>query len=441
MGVPGRRIDGFVIPEAHVQPDLCGLRRQERTHSAGIVAGQPRQILQREHSGFLTELVLELPVVHAPRSRGDHHDRAVPVVEGQGLGDLVRLSAQGLGRQLHRSGGFFKFMEAVQKAVLLKIWANIVNGHGFLLAVELFTILFYDNIMNTKKKKAAVIGALNVDIGGRPEAAFVPGDSIPGRVSVSLGGVGWNIARDCASLGLETSFFSVLGTDEHEAAIRSDAARFAVDLTNCRWEAAPNNRYLYISGKNGDLAAAVNDMRLCEKFDDAFMRAVLPALTGFDVIIADANLPPESLRTLADETDAPLVADGVSAVKCGRLRSLLPRLHTLKLNRMEAEMLAGRIDPEDCVRELLAAGVRRVVVSLSGDGVLCGEGTSLFRLPASGMPVTDATGAGDSLTAALAAGLAHSWDLASCAALGMQAAGITMGQPGAVTEKLTALAI
>jgi len=112
-----------------------------------------------------------------------------------------------------------------------------------------------------------------------------------------------------------------------------------------------------------------------------------------------------------------------------------------KVNRMEAEMLTGRIEPEDCARELLMAGVVRVVVSLGGDGVLCGEGDALFRLPASGRPVKDATGAGDSLTAALAVGLAHGGDLAFCAALGMEAAGITMGQPGAVTEALRAIAI
>ena len=295
--------------------------------------------------------------------------------------------------------------------------------------------------MNGKKRKAAVVGALNVDIGGRPEAAFVPGDSIPGRVSVTLGGVGWNIARNCASLGLDTSFISVLGADEHESAIRRDAARFGVDLAGCRWEPAENNRYLYICGKNGELAAAVNDMRLCARIDPAFVDSVLPALNAADTVVMDANLPPETLEYLGGAVTAPLAADCVSAVKCGRLRPILARIHTLTANRMEAEMLTGRILPEDCARELLGAGVDRVVISLGPEGVLCGEGDRLYRLPASGMPAVDTTGAGDSLTAALAAGLARGWDMPACAALGMKAAGITIGQPGAVTERLAALAL
>lgn len=293
--------------------------------------------------------------------------------------------------------------------------------------------------MDMKKRKVAVIGALNVDIGGIPEAAFMPGDSIPGRVSVSFGGVGWNIARDCAALGVRTAFFSVLGRDENEAAIRREAEAFGVDLSRCRWEDAPNNRYLYIGGRGGDMAAAVNDMRLCERIDRAFAISVLPALAGFDVVVMDANLPPETIRALAASAGAPLVCDCVSAVKCGRMRESLAYIHTLKANRLEAEMLTGEIEPEVCARALLDAGVRRVVISLGAEGVLCGEDGRLFRRPAEAATIVDTTGAGDSLTAALAVGLAGGLSAEACAALGMAAAGITMGRPGAVTEELSAL--
>jgi pseudouridine kinase len=295
--------------------------------------------------------------------------------------------------------------------------------------------------MNTEKRKVAVIGALNVDIGGRPEAAFVPGDSIPGQVITALGGVGWNIARNCASLGAETAFFSVLGQDEHETLIRRQAEEFSISLFGCRWEAWPNNRYLYISGKGGDMVAAVNDMRLCEKIDTEFVRASLPALAEYDVVVADANLPPETFRVLAEGVTQKLVVDCVSAVKCGRLRENLNCIHTIKANRMEAEMLTGQIEPEACVRALMEAGVTRAVVSLSGDGVLCGENGRVFQKPASGMSIVDTTGAGDSLSAALAVGLAYGLDFERCAELGMAAAGITMGQAGAVTKELMQLAL
>ena len=47
----------------------------------------------------------------------------------------------------------------------------------------------------------AVVGGVNIDIGGRSDAPLVAGDSNPGRIRSSLGGVGRNIAHNLALLG------------------------------------------------------------------------------------------------------------------------------------------------------------------------------------------------------------------------------------------------
>ena len=287
----------------------------------------------------------------------------------------------------------------------------------------------------------AVIGALNVDIGGRADMPLVPGDSIPGQVRMTLGGVGWNIARDCALLGAETAFFSLLGRDGQEPAIREQAARFGVDIGPCRWTDGPNNRYLYICDQKGDVAAAVNDMGLCARMDEALVGRWTEALNGFGAVAVDANLPAGTLAFLAKEVGAPLAADCVSAAKCRRLEPILPRLHTLKANRLEAQTLTGRSRPEDCAWALADAGVRRVVISLGPEGMLCVEDGALLRQEAVPVTVTDATGAGDALTAALTVGLAAGMDMAACAALGAAAAGTTLTSPDSVAPGLAALAI
>ena len=46
---------------------------------------------------------------------------------------------------------------------------------------------------------AVVVGGANVDIGGRSAAPLVPADSNPGTITLSLGGVGRNIAQSAAS--------------------------------------------------------------------------------------------------------------------------------------------------------------------------------------------------------------------------------------------------
>lgn len=60
---------------------------------------------------------------------------------------------------------------------------------------------------------AAVVGGVNMDIGGQSDGPLVPGDSNPGRVRISLGGVGRNIAHNMALLGLDVRFLTAFGDD------------------------------------------------------------------------------------------------------------------------------------------------------------------------------------------------------------------------------------
>ena len=293
--------------------------------------------------------------------------------------------------------------------------------------------------MDLQKRKVAVIGALNVDIGGKAEGALAQGDSIPGKVRFDLGGVGWNVARNCALLGADVAFFSCLGRDEHESAIRAESERYCVDIAGCRWLDEPNNRYLYLCDSHGDVAAAVNDMGLCQKMDRAFAAACLEGVSGCGAVVIDANLPAATLRYLGENIQAPLVADCVSAAKCTRLRPILDRIHILKANLLEAQTLTGETGTEQCIRALLSMGVKRVVISQGPEGVVCGEGDRIFPQPSVHTDVVDSTGAGDSMTAALTVGLARGMDFADCAALGVTAAGITVANPGAVTAALAVL--
>ena len=293
--------------------------------------------------------------------------------------------------------------------------------------------------MDTEKKKVAVIGALNVDIGALADGPLARGDSVTGKVRFTLGGVRWNIARNCALLGAETGFYSLLGRDEHAGTIRAESERYCVDIAGCRWDDTANNRYVYVCDENGDVAAAVNDMRLCRRIDRAFAESCLPALEQCDAVVMEANLPAETLAFLAGRLSVPLVADGVSTAKCLRLKGILDRLHILKANIQEAETLTGEKGPENCIRALLAAGVKRVVVSIGPGGVICGDGERIFPQPSVHTDVVDATGAGDSMTAALTVGLAGGMSFADCAALGVTAAGITVGHAGSVTSALSVL--
>lgn len=48
-----------------------------------------------------------------------------------------------------------------------------------------------------------MIGGVNMDIGGKSFASMIPGDSNPGTVTMSVGGVGRNIAHNISLLGMD----------------------------------------------------------------------------------------------------------------------------------------------------------------------------------------------------------------------------------------------
>ena len=51
-------------------------------------------------------------------------------------------------------------------------------------------------------KYAVVVGAVNVDIGGKSLKPLIPRDSNPGEISYSMGGVGRNIAHNMCLMGM-----------------------------------------------------------------------------------------------------------------------------------------------------------------------------------------------------------------------------------------------
>ena len=62
---------------------------------------------------------------------------------------------------------------------------------------------------------AAVVGGVNVDIGGRSYAPLVAADSNPGSVSITVGGVGRNIANNLALMGTDVKMLTAVGDDRN----------------------------------------------------------------------------------------------------------------------------------------------------------------------------------------------------------------------------------
>lgn len=279
-------------------------------------------------------------------------------------------------------------------------------------------------------EEIAVIGSANMDIGGYSHGPLTPGDSNPGRVRLSVGGVGCNIARNLALLGARVRFLTALGGDVYADAIESLLTGMGIDLSlSLRLRDEHTSTYLFIADEKGDMSLAVNDMDIYRHQTLSYFESALPALNAHRAVLLDANLSEEALRFLAENVRVPLFADAVSAAKAPRLRPILGCLTAFKPNRMEAELLSGvRIacveDARRAARMLLKTGLGRVFITLGPDGAFAAAEGEEHYLPSLAPRMKNATGAGDAFTAAIAWGWMRGMGLKESCLIGSAAAAI-----------------
>ena len=300
---------------------------------------------------------------------------------------------------------------------------------------------------NGRRPRAAVVGGVNIDIGGTARAPLVMGDSNPGAVRFSLGGVGRNIAHNLSLLGVDVRLLTALGEDLWADRIEGSCALLGIDLTGSLIVPGQStSTYLYLAGPEGDMALAVSDMDIYERLTPAALEPKLPWLRDAQVLVLDANLPAETIAWLCGRVTVPIFADAVSAAKAGRLKDVLGKLHTLKPNRLEAELLSGVAihDERSLFRAadaLLETGLKRVFISLGADGVLAADADMRLRLPAAHGEHVNTTGCGDAFLAALVWAQLRGLGLADSARAGVAAAGIAMADAGTVSPRMSAQAV
>lgn len=270
--------------------------------------------------------------------------------------------------------------------------------------------------------RVLVIGAVNMDVGGRSSDALRMQDSNPGTVSTSFGGVGRNIAHNLCLLGVDTALLTVMGDDGFAAQLRENAREIGLDLSlSPTIEGERTSTYLYMLDERGDMALALSDMDIYRHMTVDFFRERIEEINAFDLVVLDANAPEESLAWLAEHCTVPMVADPVSTVKAVKLKKVLPKLYAFKPNALEASLMTG-IPVEDEEGEekaadaLLALGMEQVYISLGPRGIFAkNRAGESVRLPCPKVEVANATGGGDAMVAALTMSLLEKQSLAEAA--------------------------
>jgi len=240
-----------------------------------------------------------------------------------------------------------------------------------------------------------VIGGANADIIATSFSRFVPGDSNPGTVRLTAGGVGRNIAHNLALLGDEVVFLTVFGGDDFGRFTAESCRKAHLDISLCDYAASGTRScFLSINDCDGEMVGGVADMLAAEGITPKWLASRMDKLGEVDVFVADANISVETLAYLIDHADKPLYIDAVSGSKASKIKDAMAmsekkHFFTLKCNRIEDAVLSD------------LQGVDRRFVSLGADGLEVVEGDTKHHFPALPCRVVNATGAGDALMAGI----------------------------------------
>ena len=259
-----------------------------------------------------------------------------------------------------------------------------------------------------------VIGGSNIDIEGYPHDTLRLGDSNPGVVKTSLGGVGRNIAENLARLGIKTKFLSVVGKDAHGKRVLDHAKAIGLDMEDALIVDKPTSTYLSVLDETRDMHVGIAYMDILNTLDIAYIQKHADVIKNARFCIVDTNLP-EILEYLVTTYDVPFVLDTVSASKAVKAKHLLGHFHTIKANKLEAEILSGisiqtEKDLQKVGRYFREQGVQHSFITMGAEGVYYKTQNREGIITSSPIDMVSATGAGDAFAAGLVYGLCKESD-------------------------------
>lgn len=246
------------------------------------------------------------------------------------------------------------------------------------------------------------------------------------------GGKGANQAVAAARLGASVRMIGRVGADSFGEALLQTLARDGVDTTRVRRDPeSPTGVALIVVDANGQntivVAGGANAMLTPED-----VSAAESAFEGSAVVLLQLESPlPAVVRAIelakghgAKVTLNPAPAQMLEAALLAQVDYLIP-------NQTELALLAGVDSVESAANRLRSIGVRNVIVTLGGDGVLAVNDEGETRLAAHRVNVVDTTAAGDAFVGGFAVALAEGRSFREALAWGNAAGALAVTRAGA----------
>ena len=295
-----------------------------------------------------------------------------------------------------------------------------------------------------KENYVTVIGGSNMDIQGSPNNPLVMYDSNPGKVDISMGGVGRNIAENLSRLNVNTKLISAIGNDLYGNTILSECKNLNIDVNDCLVsDEYSTSIYVSILNNSKDMQLAISHMDIIEKLDESFIHSKHKSIDDSKAIVIDTNLSNEAIDFITRTySHLPIFVDTVSTAKCLKIKDILDRFEGIKLNKYEAETLSGiKIENLDDVKKscefFINKGIKNVFITLGGDGVYCANTDKAVHIPGVKINIINATGAGDAFMSGIMYGFMNDLDLEETAKFSVGASILALSHKNTINPNLS----
>ena len=295
-----------------------------------------------------------------------------------------------------------------------------------------------------KENYVTVIGGSNMDIQGFPNNPLVMYDSNPGKVDISMGGVGRNIAENLSRLNVNTKLISAIGNDLYGNTILSECKNLNIDVNDCLVsDEYSTSIYVSILNNSKDMQLAISHMDIIEKLDESFIHSKHKSIDDSKAIVIDTNLSNEAIDFITrNYSHLPIFVDTVSTAKCLKIKDILDRFEGIKLNKYEAETLSGiKIENLDDVKKscefFINKGIKNVFITLGGDGVYCANTDKAVHIPGVKINIINATGAGDAFMSGIMYGFMNDLDLEETAKFSVGASILALSHKNTINPNLS----
>lgn len=305
---------------------------------------------------------------------------------------------------------------------------GLILGKGYIVREEDFVV---------------VIGGANTDIQGFSKEKMVLNDSNPGKTMLSLGGVARNIAENISKLNIVTKLITVVGDDVYGKKILEEGKLTGMQVEDSLIIPGENtSTYLSMLDENGDMLLALSSMDILEKLSIEHIQNKKHIIEKAKVIVLDTNIREEVLDYITSNFDNPIFLDTVSTKKAVKVKDFIGRFHTIKPNKIEAEILSGvKINNDDDLEKasqyFLDKGVKNIFITLGAEGVYYCSKEGRGKIKNRPINVINATGAGDAFVSALVYGYLNDLEIKNRVKFAMGASLMAVSHENTINPNLS----